>query len=454
MSGGSSPTMRSRIALGTAVAAVVSVAAAGLVTVGLVRHAYDGQARTTLHREAELAASALEDRGRVGPVRALRAVGVRVVWVHADGSGPGQAQLDPADVATARAGGSASETRRIGGVRYLVEVRPVAGDGGVVLQQRLADARAVSSRLLRRLLLALVVGLAAAVLIGVTLAGRIAQPVARAARAAHRLAAGDRSTRLAEEGPLEVRELSRSLNLLAQALATSEGRQREFLLSVSHELRTPLTGIRGFAEAIEEGVGDPVESARTIGVEADRMQRLVSDLLDLARADADDFPLDLTTVDLCEVVRQAVPVWERRCAEVGVVCRTELLSEPVLVRADAGRVRQVLDGLAENALRVTPEGRPVVFAVQQPGLLQVRDGGPGLAPEDLPVAFDRSVLYERYKGVRRVGTGLGLALVGTLVRRMGGTAEAGRAQEGGACFTVRLPEAGTRPVPSSSAPGG
>jgi two-component system OmpR family sensor kinase len=73
------------------------------------------------------------------------------------------------------------------------------------------------------------------------------------------------------------------------------------------------------------------------------------------------------------------------------------------------------------------------------GLLQVRDGGPGLSPEDLPVAFDRSVLYDRYRGVRQVGTGLGLAIVGALVRRLGGTAEAGRAPEGGACFSVRLP---------------
>lgn len=430
--------MRSRIALGTVVAGLVGVLAAGLLTAGLVRHAYDGQARSTLHREAQLAASAVEDRGRLTALRALKAVGVRVAWVHTDGTVTGPAVVAGDDLATARAGGSASETRRIGGVRYLVEVHPVRGDGALVLQQKLSDARAVSSKVLRRLLLALGLGAGVAAGIGVVVSRRLTQPLVEAAGAAHRLAAGDRAARLSEGGPDEVGELSRALNALAQALATSEGRQREFLLSVSHELRTPLTGIRGFAEAIEEGVGDPRASAATIREEADRMHRLVSDLLDLARAEADDFRLDLTPVDLTELVRQAAVVWGRRCTEAGVPLHLELPPEPEVVRADAGRVRQVLDGLAENALRVTPEGRPVVLAVQ-PGQLQVRDGGPGLAPEDLAVAFDRSVLYERYRGVRRVGTGLGLALVGTLVRRMGGTATAGPAPEGGASFTVVLP---------------
>ena len=432
-------TMRARIALGTVLAALVGVAAAGLVALGLVRHAYDGQARETLHREAVLAASALETKGRLAPVRALRAVGIRVVWVHADGTGAGQALLDPQDAATARSGGTASTDRRLRGVHYLVEVQSVEGDGGVVLLQPLADARAATTGVLRKLTLALLLGLGAAVLIGVAVARRLSQPLVQAAGAAHRLAAGDRAVRLAEDGPEEVVELSRALNALAHALATSEGRQREFLLSVSHELRTPLTGIRGFAEAIGEGVGDPVEAARTIELEAGRMQRLVSDLLDLARAEADDFRLDLAPVELTELVRQAGQVWERRCVDVGVPFSTELPPYAVVVRADAGRVRQVLDGLAENALRVTPEGCPIVLSVQPGGVLQVRDGGPGLAPEDLAVAFDRSVLYERYRGVRTVGTGLGLALVGTLVRSMGGTAEAGHAPEGGACFTVRLP---------------
>lgn len=437
-------TMRSRIAAGTVLAALVGVLAAGLVTFGLVRHAYDGQARTTLRREAQLAASAVESRGRLAPVRALQAVGVRAAWVHADGTVTGAAVLDPADLATARASGSGSQTRRVRGVRYLVEVRPVRGDGGLVLQQRLSDARAVTSKVLRRLVLAVVLGLAAAVTIGLVVARRLSRPLVEAAAAARLLADGDRSTRLDEAGPVEVGELSRSLNELAQALAASEGRQREFLMSVSHELRTPLTGIRGFAEAIEEGVGDPVTSAATIRVEADRMHRLVSDLLDLARAEADDFRLDLGPVDLTELARQASAVWQQRCGEAGVTFAAELPEHPVVVHADAGRVRQVLDGLAENALRVTPEGRPVVMAVRPPGTLEVRDGGPGLAAEDLAVAFERSVLYERYQGVRRVGTGLGLALVGTLVRRMGGSAEAGTAPEGGASFTVRFPAGGDR----------
>jgi two-component system OmpR family sensor kinase len=430
--------MRRRIALATLLAALVGVLAAGLVAVGLVRTAYDGQARQNLHREAVLVATA--ENARPVALRGLRTLGVRVVRVQADGTvRPPRAIVDPQDVQTAAAGGSAAADRRIGGTRYLVEVQPVEGGGGVVLLQPLREARAVTTGVFRKLALALLVGLGAAVLIGVGLARRLSEPLVRAAGAAHRLAAGDRSVRLVEDGPDEVAELSRSLNALAQALATSEGREREFLLSVSHELRTPLTGIRGFAEAVAEGVGDPLEAGRTIEAEAARMQRLVGDLLDLARAGADDFRLDVGEVDLTALVRDAAVVWERRCAEVGVPFATELPGVPVLVRTDAGRIRQVLDGLAENALRVTPAGRPIVLAVQPGGVLQVRDGGPGLSPEDLPVAFERSVLYERYRGVRQVGTGLGLALVGALVSRLGGTAEAGRAPEGGACFTVRLP---------------
>ena len=112
-------------------------------------------------------------------------------------------------------------------------------------------------------------------------------------------------------------------------------------------------------------------------------------------------------------------------------------------------MRQVVAGRVGTAVRVTPPGAPIGMSVraeagQQRVLLEGRDGGPGLAEADLAVAFERSVLYERYRGVRQVGTGLGLAIVDGLTRRLGGTVEAGHYAEGGARFTVGLPAPGPR----------
>jgi two-component system OmpR family sensor kinase len=148
------------------------------------------------------------------------------------------------------------------------------------------------------------------------------------------------------------------------------------------------------------------------------------------------------SVDLVALITAADEVWRRRCADVGVLWRLDPPAYPVVARTDPVRVRQMIDGLTENALRVTPAGSPIVLALRaepSAAVLEVRDGGPGLTDDDLTVAFERSMLYERYRGIRRVGTGLGLALVGTLVTRLGGSAQASHAPEGGACFTIRLP---------------
>jgi two-component system sensor histidine kinase BaeS len=162
----------------------------------------------------------------------------------------------------------------------------------------------------------------------------------------------------------------------------------------------------------------------------------------LARLEADDFPLEFLPVDLVGLAAAAAESWGPRCAAVGVALRMEAPDHPVPVRTDPGRVRQVLDGLLENALRVAPQDAPVVIAVFEAGthgVLEIRDGGPGFTDADLAVAFERGALYERYKGVRKVGSGLGLALASRLVARLGGRIEAGHAPEGGARMTVRLP---------------
>ncbi|BEP13037.1 HAMP domain-containing sensor histidine kinase [Acidothermaceae bacterium B102] len=455
MSRRSPVTRQLTLAICGAVAAAVLLA--GLVALGLIRHSYDGQARSTLHREAglvaELASRAANTRPTNPVSRVLSNTGIELVRVRANGRRLGTFAIDQADLTAAQAGQTLSTSRLIGGHRYLVEVAPVASDGGVVLAQRSSVAAAVTRTVLRRFLGALAIGLLCAGLFGALLARRISRPLVDAASAAHRLAAGERDIRLRPDGPAEVADVAESLNSLAAALATSEGRQRQFLLSISHELRTPLTAIRGFAEAVADGVavdGDAVAAGETIVAESNRLQRLVSDLLDLARLGADDFRLDLAEVDLTSLVADAAAVWSARCLSLGVLFSAELPPAPVFVRTDPTRIRQVVDGLAENALRVTPSGAPIVLSLglsseatdagsPAAAVISVRDGGPGLTEADLPVAFDRSVLYERYRGVRQVGTGVGLALVGALVGRLGGTVNAGHAPEGGAAFTVRLP---------------
>lgn len=458
-------SLASRISLVTMLVAAVAVVVAGVVSGVLLRSSAQAQGLRALRDEADLLAAALQtpsgaDRARV-PVtlaRTLQSQHIDVLLVDADGTVTGAAgrtlgrSIDNRDVATLKAGSDVSATRTIAGNRVFVEGRVRSGGGAVVLIERVSAARASEGFTRLRLIVALAIGLAVAAVAGALLARRLARPLQRAAFAAHRLSTGARDVRLEPEGPAEVADVAEALNALGRALAVSEGRQREFLLSVSHELRTPLTAVKGYAEALSDGVVPPESVGATgqvLAAESGRLERLVCDLLDLARLGADDFRIDVTTFDVSELVRQAGVVWADRCERAGVRFAVEVPPGPgVVIQSDPGRLRQILDGLAENALRVTPSGQPIVFAlaVEPPGgagtdhvVVQVRDGGPGLTDDDCRVAFDRSVLYERYRGVRRVGTGVGLALVAGLAARLGGSAEAGRAAEGGACFTIRLP---------------
>jgi two-component system sensor histidine kinase BaeS len=327
-----------------------------------------------------------------------------------------------------------------------LEARPLAdGAAGVVLATSSRAAQEAQRRTERRLGLSLLGGVAVAVAVAVAVSRRVTRPLREAARAAERLASGDRDVRVGPAGPDEVVELAEQMNRLTSALAASEGRQREFLLSVSHELRTPLTAITGYAEALADGVvpaQDVPATAQVLERESRRLGRLVADLLDLSRLGAADLRIDARETDLVDVVQEAAEVWRDRCERAGVGHRTTLPAGPLLVRTDVLRVRQILDNLAENALRVTAAGGCITFELRREAdqaVLEVRDTGPGLAPEDLDVAFEPAVLFTRYQGVRPVGSGVGLALVGRLAARLGGAAQAAQADGGGARFLVRLP---------------
>jgi two-component system, OmpR family, sensor kinase len=440
-------TLTGRAVLVTTLAALISVLVTALVAFPVAIRRTNDEARAGLADKANLVAIVLSTK--VGAttqdrlVRQLRQKKVDI-WLI-DGGQVDRAGLPPTVVSSVASGRSVSRRAAVNGSVLLLEGRPIPGapGSGVVLAQRAATGARVD--VWSRLWLPLLAGLLAGVLAGWLLARRLARPIRRAAAAAARLSAGDRGVRVPPEPPAEAAELAQAINDLAAALATSEGRQRDFLLSVSHELRTPLTTIKGYAEALADGVVGPDGAQRagqTMLGEAEHLDRLVADLLALARLEAADFPLELLDVDLTALVGSAAEAWGGRCAAVGVVLRTEVPPGPVVARTDPGRVRQVVDGLLENALRVVPPGAPVVLAARAEAgyaLVEVRDGGPGFTDEDLAVAFDRGALSQRYRGVRKVGSGLGLAIAAGLVRRMGGAIEAGHAPEGGARFTVRIP---------------
>ncbi len=457
-----------RITASCLLVALVAVGVATLVSLRLVTTTARQVTQDVLAQQADVVAAQLGDaagpvRGVLGlgkVVQVLQGQGVAVVPLAGRRAGSPDADVTAAisrsGANRALSGTPVSATVTVGGTVYLVEARPAAASAFALV--RTSESGPIGSGLLRRNLgFALLAGVGGAVVVGVVVGRLLARPLRRTAHAAHLLRSGRRDVRVPVEGPSEVAEVAGAVNALADALARSEARQREFLLSVSHELRTPLTAVRGFAESLADGVvggADAPHTGTVILREAQRLDRLVTDLMELARLEADDFPLDPMAVDLTALAGEAATVWQARCREAGVAFHLVAPPGPVPVTADPRRLRQVLDGLAENALRVTPAGAPLVFAVLPGGAVQIRDGGPGLAPEDYAVVFERGALHDRYRGNRPVGVGgIGLALVHGLVTRMGGTIDAEPAAEGGACFTVSLPPVGyPGPVTDLGAP--
>jgi two-component system, OmpR family, sensor kinase len=302
-----------------------------------------------------------------------------------------------------------------------------------------------------RLLLATALAVAAAALAAWLLAGRLTAPLARLVAAARQVGDGDLSTRVQVDGDGEVAEVAAAFNDMAAGLERAQGEQRAFLASVGHELKTPLTTVQGYTEALLDGtVDDPAEQRRSlvrVHAETIRLARLVQDLLDLARLGRGQFTVSAVDADVAVVLREAAAAAADRAARRQVTVTTRLAG-PLHAHVDPGRLRQVLDNLLDNAGRSSPAGRQVLVAARplDGGGVEaaIVDQGPGIAPEDLPHAFDRGYLWSRYRGTREVGSGLGLAIVKALCDAMAVTIHAESGHGGGTAFRLTLPPARTR----------
>jgi signal transduction histidine kinase len=326
----------------------------------------------------------------------------------------------------------------VDGERFLYAYRTLPSRGLLLLRPE--SLRAAEWRpFLRDLLLAGLAGVALAAALSFFVARSIARPIRRVAAATRALASDEHTERLPQEGAAEVASLAQAFNEMAEQLTRSRAAERDFLLSVSHELKTPLTAIRGYAEGLGEGAFGSDEASRIIVAEAGRLERLVRDLLDLARMNRSEFAVQREPVDLAEVAREAVRRHEAAAREFDVELAAD--GTEAWVSADYDRVLQIASNLVENALRETPAGGAVTVRASA-SELRVADTGVGIAPEDVPRAFERFYLYDKVGKGRPVGSGLGLAIVKQLATAMGGGVSVASGPDG-TTFTVRLrPQAG------------
>ena len=240
----------------------------------------------------------------------------------------------------------------------------------------------------------------------------------------------------------ELASLTRSINSMAASLSRARGLERQFLMSVSHDLRTPLTSIRGFAEAISDGATTDVDrAARIIASESRRLERLVGDLLDLAKLDAARFSFDVRHVDVAEVVADTAEGFRPATNAAGLELSVLVPDGTApTVTADPDRLAQVVANLVENAFKFAASRIDVSVSGDGPDVaVAVVDDGSGIPAADLPEVFDRFHQSARTPA-RQMGSGLGLAIVAELVRAMGGSvkAESPCGETGGTRVVVRF----------------
>jgi signal transduction histidine kinase len=472
--------MRRRISLTMFAMVVGALLFAGLATLGLTYLNSVRQTQTELVSEAKKLAQGVQEevgtgrrhesisvlRNSLSVLQApLQLQGEAVFAVSSTGSlynllSPGQplpsgltvGQLDMADLINSLP--VSGHRGRLAYAAYLFSTQVTVADVGdnlvVVLTRESPNGVGVEGVWFA---IAAAATLAVALIAADRLGHRLARPLQQTETVTRRIAAGDLEARVPVPDGVghELVSLATSVNQMAAGLARAQGTQRQFLMSVSHDLRTPLTSIRGFAEALYDGATTDVHyAAGVIGAEAGRLERLVTDLLELAKLEAGAFSLDCRALDLSEVVHDAAQAFTPAASALGLAVQIRTAPpEEVCCDADPDRLGQVVGNLVENALKFATSVVAVSTGQSDAGpWVAVEDDGPGIPEQDLGRVFERLFQSRAAEG-RKLGSGLGLAIVDELVVAMGGRV---------AVQSPTGPDGGTRVVttlrPAPSAPPG
>ncbi len=288
------------------------------------------------------------------------------------------------------------------------------------------------------------------VVVSTTMAARLLRPVRALTDAVNRMReGGGPAARVEVSDSGELGRLAEAFNEMSEHLERAEEQRKAMVSDVSHELRTPLSNLRGWLEAVQDGVVDPdPDRMEMLLGETLLLQAVIDDLQDLALADAGRLRLSPEPVEVAPLVAQVVAGHGLRAEAAGVRLVDE--ARDVTLVADRTRMLQVLGNLVGNAVRHTPEGGTVSIGAHRSGsqvAILVSDTGVGIAEEDLPHVFDRFWRADRSRNRRTGGSGLGLAIVRGLVELHGGSVSVTSTVGEGTAFTLRLPLTGPLPSP-------
>jgi signal transduction histidine kinase len=370
---------------------------------------------------------------------------------HLDGS---SMPLDPGELFTA---GESTPLQPQVVTLTLAEPGPLAGQeitlasaGGGELFAGIVSERDRSrwlARLTPRLMLVAFISLAGAAALATWLSDRIARPIADLTRAANAMAMGRLKQEVPGEGPDEIGQLVASFNSMSAQIAGVDQLQRRFLADAAHELRTPLTAVQGYAQALADGVvSNSEDRAKAVGVirrEADRMNRLIAQLLDLSRLESGQLELKPEPVDVARMVEEVRSRFATEAATGGVILAVSVPAGLTIV-GDRERLEQMLGNLVANALRHTPAGGKVDLAGRQHQdasiVITVSDTGAGIDPQTMPH------LFERFRRGPSGGFGLGLAIVREIADLHGATIGVVSQPGEGTAFEVSFPSDGRSTV--------
>jgi signal transduction histidine kinase len=314
--------------------------------------------------------------------------------------------------------------------------------GALVVAKPRTELRSRWLVLFGRLGLAFLAGLLVAAGLVWYLSRRLTKPVLALSRAADQVAEGRYDAEVPEaRSSDEIGHLTDRFREMTEKLADSQRRERNFLMIVSHELRTPVTAIRGHVEALSEGIADDAEareaSLEVIRAETERLARLVRDVLDLARMEADQFTLEEDEVELRRLLEQAYQSFTEEARRRGIDYACSLGADPV-IQTDGDRLLQVISNLLDNAFAWTPDGGRIALELAAENgtiAVTVSDSGPGIGP------IERERIFRPFWSRAGDGTGLGLPIARELAHALGGELALDSELGKGSRFELRLPAA-------------